>query len=115
MVVGVRRIVLLLPGNNSLKGKRAVVRRILERTRNRYNAAAAEVEDLDNKRRATLAFAVLSNDRRHANSMLDQLGSFVTTNTEAVVADRSTELISLGEELGMEALGPEPAEELRKR
>ncbi len=112
MVVGVCRIVLLLPGNDSLKGKRSVVRPLLERTRNRFKAAAAEVGDLDSRRRATLAFAVLSNDRRHANSMLDQIGSFVSANTEAVIADRATELVSLGEELGMEALGQEPTEEL---
>ena len=108
MVVGVCRIVLLLPGNGSLKAKRAIIRSLLERMRNRYNTAVAEVDDLDNRRRATVAFAVLSNDRRHANSMLDQIGSFVTANTEAVVADRATELISLGEELGMEALAGEP-------
>lgn len=107
MVVGVSRIVLLLPGNDSLKGKRAVVRKILQRARNRFNAAAAEVGNLDSKRRAVLSFAVVSNDRRHANSMLDQIASFVSTNAEAVVADRGTELISLGEEIDGDGLTTE--------
>jgi uncharacterized protein YlxP (DUF503 family) len=107
MVVGVCRIVLLLPGNDSLKGKRAVVRKVLERARSRFNAAAAEVSDLDSKRRAVLAFAVVSNDRRHADSMLDRIASFVSANADAVVADRRTELINVSEEMGAEALTPE--------
>ena len=110
MVVGVCRIVLLLPGNDSLKGKRSVVRRALERTRSRFNVAAAEVSDLDLKRRATLAFVVVSNDPRHANSMLDKIGSFVSASTDAVVADRRIELINLGEEIGIDPLESPPAE-----
>jgi uncharacterized protein YlxP (DUF503 family) len=97
MVVGVCRIVLGLPGNDSLKGKRRVLRRVLDRTRNQFNVAAAEVEDLDDLRRATLGLAVISNDGRHANSMIDRIASFVEVNAEAVLLSRSVELMHLGE------------------
>ncbi len=96
MVVGVLRIVLALPWNDSLKGKRSVVRRIVERARARFQVAAAEVEDLDAHRRAVLGFAVVSNDRRHATSVLDQLTTFVATATEAEVVDRRMEIESYG-------------------
>lgn len=89
-----------LPGNDSLKGKRKVVRRVLDRTRHRFNAAAAEVDDLDEHRRAVLGFAVVSNDARHANSMIDKVLDFVTTASEAVVVDRQTELVHVGDGLG---------------
>lgn len=92
MVVGVLRIVLALPWNDSLKGKRSVVRKIIERARARFNVAAAELEDLDAHRRAVLGFVVLSNDRRHAMSMLDKLTSFVAGATEAQVVDRRVEV-----------------------
>ena len=72
VVVGVCRIAFCLPGNDSLKGKRRVVRRIVDRTRNKFNAAVAEVGALDEHRRRVLGFAVVSNDARHANSMLDK-------------------------------------------
>jgi uncharacterized protein YlxP (DUF503 family) len=103
MVVGVCRITLGLPGNDSLKGKRRVVRRIVDRTRNEYNAAIAEVGSLDVHRRAELGIAVVSNDTRHANEMLDKIGSFVSGLTEAVVLDRSLELVHIDPEqaLGM--------------
>lgn len=100
MVVGVCRIVLSLPGNDSLKGKRAVVRRIVDRARNKFNVAAAEVGDLDVHRRATLGFSVVSNDASHVHSILDKLTAFVAGATEALVVDRQTEIVHFGEEMG---------------
>jgi uncharacterized protein YlxP (DUF503 family) len=73
MVVGVCRVAFSLPGNASLKGKRSVVRRIVDRTRAKFNAAVAEVADLDSHRRAVIGVSVVSNDTRHANSMLDHI------------------------------------------
>jgi uncharacterized protein YlxP (DUF503 family) len=97
MVVGVCQISLSLPGVTSLKAKRSIVRKVLDRTANRFNVSAAEVGEQDVHRRAVLGFAVVSGDRRHANSMLDAIASFVEGSADAVVLDRSTELVSLGE------------------
>jgi uncharacterized protein YlxP (DUF503 family) len=57
MVVGVCSIDLHIPGNDSLKGKRSVVRRIKERVRNTFNVSVAEVEDLDKLQRAGLGIS----------------------------------------------------------
>lgn len=80
-----------------MKAKRSIVRRVLDRTANRFNVAAAEIGQQDAHRTAVLGFAVVSGDRRHANSMLDSIASFVEGAGEAVVVDRSTELLSVGE------------------
>ena len=95
MVVGVCQISLSLPGVSTLKAKRSIVRRVLDRTTNRFNVAAAEVDMQDVHQAAVLGFAVVSGDRRHADSMLESIASFVEGATEAVVVDRSTELLSL--------------------
>ena len=89
MVVGICRVVLALPWNDSLKGKRSVVKSILERARVRFHVAAAEVADLDAHRRATLGFAVVSNDARHVESMLDKLVSFIAGASQAQILDTS--------------------------
>ncbi|MET0339540.1 MAG: DUF503 domain-containing protein [Polyangiales bacterium] len=89
MVVGILRVVLSLPWNDSLKGKRSVVKSIVERARVRFHVAAAEVEDLDQHRRATLGFAVVSNDGRHAQSVLDKLVGFIAGASEAQLVDQS--------------------------
>jgi uncharacterized protein YlxP (DUF503 family) len=97
LVVGTCRIVLSLPGNDSLKGKRKVVRSILDRLKHRFNVAAAEVDDLDAHRRAVLGLAVVSNDVSHVHSMLDTLTSAIANASEALVIDRRVEIVHVGE------------------
>lgn len=98
MVVGVCRLAFSLPGNASLKGKRSVVRRIVDRTRAKFNAAVAEVDDLDSHRRAVIGVAVVSNDSRHANSMLDHISTFMSGISEAVMTERTLEIMHTGGE-----------------
>jgi len=96
VVVGICRITFHLDGNDSLKGKRSVVRRMIDRTRNKFNVAIAEVDALDQHRRAVLGFAVVSNETSHVNSMLDTVSDFVCSVAEASVLDRNIELIHVG-------------------
>ena len=92
MVVGMCRVVLSLPWNDSLKGKRSVVKSVIERARLKFQVAAAEVADLDQHRRATLGFAVVSNDARHARSVLDKLVGFVAGASQAQLIDHATSI-----------------------
>jgi uncharacterized protein len=98
MVVGVSQVSFSIPGNDSLKGKRSVVRRIVDRTRVKFNAAVAEVDALDHHRRAVIGVSVVSNDSRHANSMLDRITTFMAGLTEAVVIARSLEILHVDSE-----------------
>jgi len=93
MVVGVCRVAFSLPGNASLKGKRSIVRRIVDRTRAKFNVAVAEVAQMDSHRSAVVGLAVVSNDARHANSMLDRISAFMAGISEAVVVDRTLEIL----------------------
>jgi uncharacterized protein len=89
MVVGMLRIVLAIPESRSLKDKRQVVRKVLDKARAKFHVAAAEVGMLDAHRYAELGFAVVSNDARHAQSMIDHVGALVAGATEALVHERS--------------------------
>jgi uncharacterized protein len=93
MVVGICRVAFSLPGNDSLKGKRSIVRRIIDRTKSKFNLAIAEVDALDAHRSAVIGFAVVSNDTRHVNSMLDRISAFMSGVTEAVCVGRTLEII----------------------
>jgi uncharacterized protein len=92
MVVGVCRVVLALPWNDSLKGKRSVVKSILERARVRFRVAAAEVDDMNVHRRATLGFALVSNDARHVRSVLDKLVGFAASATQAELVEKAVSI-----------------------
>lgn len=83
------RVVLAIPEARSLKDKRSVVRRVLDRTRSKFNVAAAEVGMMDAHRRAELGFVLVSNDKRHMQSMLDTVSSFVAGASEGLVESRS--------------------------
>lgn len=96
MVIGIGRVVIALPANDSLKGKRAVLRRMIDRVRNRFNVAIAEVDDLDSHRRAALGIAVVSNDQSHANSMIDTIVSFIASQSEGPVLDSRIEFVHAG-------------------
>lgn len=100
MFVGVCRVHLFLPENDSLKGKRAVVKSLLERTRARFNVAAAEVGMLDEHERAELAFVVVSNEAKHANTQLSKISEFCENNAEAEIGGVHIELVSMGKPVG---------------
>lgn len=99
MVVGICRLELSLPDNGSLKGKRSVVRRIVDRTANRFNVAIAEVDHLDGLQRATLGFSVVSNETSHANSMIDSIVGFVEDLGGALIVGRDMEMVHFGREM----------------
>lgn len=100
MFVGVCRVHLFLPENDSLKGKRAVVKSLLERTRARFNVAAAEVGSLDEHERAELAFVVVSNEAKHANTMLSKISEFCESNAEAEIGGVHVEIVPMGKPVG---------------
>jgi uncharacterized protein YlxP (DUF503 family) len=100
MFVGVCRVHLFLPENDSLKGKRAVVKSLLERTRARFNVAAAEVGMLDEHERAELAFVVVSNQAKHANAMLSKISEFCEEHAEAEIGGIHVEMVAMGKPVG---------------
>jgi len=93
MTIGLLRVVLRLDEANSLKDKRRVVKSLLDRVSGKFNAACAETGSLDLWNEAELAFVTVSNDRRHANSMLDTIRGYVEANAQAEVTEAEIELI----------------------
>jgi uncharacterized protein YlxP (DUF503 family) len=94
MTIGVGRVTLLLEGSTSLKDKRQVVRSITKRVQNQFNAAIAEVEDLDDMRMATLGITCVSNSAPHVDEMLANVIRFIERNVElGSLGDIETELI----------------------
>ena len=77
MHVGVARVCLRLAENSSLKGKRMVVKSVVQRVRHRFNVAVAEVESQDAWEQITLGIVCLSDDPRHANEMLSKVVDFI--------------------------------------
>jgi uncharacterized protein YlxP (DUF503 family) len=58
MTVGIARITIFIPDSHSLKEKRMVLRRVKDRTRQKFNVAIAEVEENDVWQRGVLGLAL---------------------------------------------------------
>lgn len=71
----------------SLKEKRRTVKSITDRVRNKYKISAAEVDYLDSLDRGSLGFGVVSNNRQHAETMLQKVLNQIDLISEIEVID----------------------------
>ena len=85
MNVGVCRMTLQLPENQSLKGKRRVIGSLCSKVHRKFNVSIAEVDDNDSWQTATLGVALAANDGRHAGEILSKVVSFVEDSRDDFV------------------------------
>jgi uncharacterized protein YlxP (DUF503 family) len=95
MVIGVCRIHLRIPESHSLKEKRHVIRKVIDRVRHRFNVAISEVDDNDLWQRAQIGFCTVGNDRRFVNSSLDKIIDFIEKMYLAEVIEKEMEIITV--------------------
>ncbi len=77
MVITVLQIELTIFESASLKDKRAVVRRVLDRVRNKFPVAASEVGQQGDPGHATLAFVALSSDGKISHATMQKTLAFI--------------------------------------
>jgi uncharacterized protein len=77
MTVGVLLLRLRLPENQSLKGKRGVIKSVIARVQNRYEVSAAEVGENDRWQIAEIGVSCVSNSSVHAQEVLNKVIGFV--------------------------------------
>ena len=95
MVVGIGIITFRLHDCRSLKGKRKVVKSIISRVRNNFNASVAEVGSNDVHQRAEIGFSVVGNDQTIVNSKIDKMVNLAEDLGLAEIIDTEMEIIHL--------------------
>lgn len=94
MNTGVCKIKLHLPGSQSLKSKRRIIKSIISRLRNQYNISIAEVDDQDLWQLATLGVACVSNHNQHVDETMSKVVNFIAQNyPELEVVDHELEIL----------------------
>lgn len=94
MAVGTCRVTLRLPENHSLKGKRRVLKSLIARLHNKFNVSAAEIGRQDSWQMAAIGVACVSNDERHADSVLASVIEFIRAERlDAEVVDYETQVV----------------------
>ena len=95
MVVGLGIITFRLHDCRSLKGKRKIVKSIINQLRNTFNVSVAEVGSNDVYQRAVIGFALVGNDRMVINSKIDKIFNLTDELGLAEIIDNEMEIINL--------------------
>ena len=73
MIIGCCSLKFYLHGNNSLKGKRRVVRAIKDRLKNDFNISVAQVGDQDLWQSINLGISAVGVDQPYINGLLSKV------------------------------------------
>lgn len=95
MVIGAMKIVLYLHDNHSLKGKRKIVKSMLGKVKHKFNVAIAEIGSNDKWQKIELGISTVGNDRRHIDSSLTNVLSFLESLYLAEIIDSKMEIINV--------------------
>lgn len=71
----------------SLKEKRRIIKSITDRVRHKYKISAAEVDYLDSLDRGSLGFGVVSNNKQHAETVLQKVLNQIDSISEIEVIE----------------------------
>ncbi len=93
MHIGTLTVVLYLHETHSLKEKRQIVKSLVETSRQKFNIAIAEVDDLDLWGKATIGVVSVSNEKAHANRILDKVLEAFESNPSFEVGEAALEMI----------------------
>ena len=96
MVIGILQIDLYMDGNRSLKDKRQTLKSLIHRAKSRFNnISIAEVDSNDLWQKATIGISFVSNEKRHVNSMLDQVVEFIDSTGIVRIGNRELEILNI--------------------
>jgi len=95
MIIVAAMITLVIPENDSLKGKRRVIKSLIERVRHKFEAAVAEVGDNDLWQKAKIGVALVGNDAHLLEARLQQIMKFIENQHQAEIIDSQVELCYL--------------------
>ncbi len=95
MVVGTLKIEFRLVDNRSLKGKRKVVRSMVDKVRSRFNVSVAEVGSNDKWQKIELGISAVGNDRRHIDSSLNNVLGFLDSLCLAQIVNTEIDIYNI--------------------
>lgn len=99
MVVGASRIELFFPEAHSLKDKRQMIKKIVEKTRAKFNISMVETESSNLWQRGYVGFAVMGINKDHVYAVIENIQVFIEELYSGEIIDTWTEVIVIGNEV----------------
>lgn len=91
--VGVLTLEIHVEHSHSLKEKRHVVKSLKDRLRERFNVSVAEIDHLDSWQASVVAAVTVSNDRVHAEQILQAVEAHAASMLGGLLAASNVEWI----------------------
>ena len=95
MTVGVLKIVLFISEANSLKAKRQVLKKVIDKVKNKFSLSVSEVGSQDLWQKAEVAVSVVSGDEVLVSNLLESVCRYIEDLYVAEVVESDIELIHL--------------------
>jgi len=95
MVIGAMIIEFHIHDNQSLKGKRKIVRSMIDKVKSKFNVSIAEIGSNDKWQKIELGVSAVGNDRRFIDSSLANVLTFLDSLYLAEITDSRIEIINL--------------------
>ena len=92
MIIETLEIKLYAPWVHSLKEKRMIVKSLIAKISNKFNVSIAEVEDQDIHQSIVLGLACVAGNTALADSIMDNVITFIENNSEAELIGVQREL-----------------------
>lgn len=80
------------PWVHSLKEKRMIVKSLIAKLQNKFHVSAAEIDEQDTHQIVVIGIASIVPHHAMADSLMDEISSFVESNTEAVILEEVREI-----------------------
>lgn len=85
MIILGMKVSFLIYNSYSLKDKRSVIKSIIKKSQNKFNVSISEVEAHDTLNQGVLGIAVVSNNRKLSQQMLNQVLQEIEDNGEVEI------------------------------
>ena len=94
MVIGILQVELRIDDSRSLKDKRRIVRSVKDRLHREHMVSVAEVDLQDNHTTAVLGIALVSNEVKRTQSVLDSIIEKMKQGRGYYMSDHSVEILT---------------------
>lgn len=77
VIIGFLEVHLRIPGAHSLKEKRGVIKRIIERLKNKFNVSVSEIGSQDKWQNSIIGVVTISTSKRVVDSTIEKVVTFI--------------------------------------
>jgi uncharacterized protein len=94
MIIGSLRLELYMPAAHSLKEKRSIIKSLIAKLQNEFNASVAEVDDQDVWQRGVVGVACVGGESHYVEGQLNAIIRWVEQNRpDVTILDVESELL----------------------